>query len=705
MPDLDHKAATVQTTIKAYLDFLKNEMGYTGWRYDMVKGFHGWHVGQYNDASTPYYSVGECWGSYTEIKDWIIATEYKSTGFDFANKYAINDAFATNDLTKLVALGQPAGIIGDPALRRYATTFIDNHDTGRTTPPDDHSDFVGNVAAANAYMLCNPGVPCVWMSHWLSNKQKIKEMIDARKTVRLHSQSTVNVISSAWNLYVAETFGLNGSLIVKIGSASYSAPVGYTLATSGTDYAIWTKATNPTGPKVVVTPAGGTYLGGTTVTLSSTNGVAPVKIYYTTDGSVPTASSTLYSSPISITVNNTVLKAIAIDNNGTSSNVSSNTYITATQPGIILKFKAPASWSTAKCHVWGGGLTATTWPGNSVTKDANGYYTQTISGATSYPVSAVFNNGAYEQTVDLSASTYICWDYGTATGTGISTDPKKYSVTVAACAGSAPIALISPASGNYPGGTTVTLSSTGGAAPVKIYYTTDGSTPSASSNLYSVPFSVTVDNTTVKAIAIDNGSVASAVVSATYTTTTPTTITVRFKAPASWTTVKVYAWTGTSTAITAVWPGDLLTAGGDGLYTYTTPIANSGFNIIFNKGSNAEQTVDILNITSDKCYETTGSTSKYPVVPLAGCFTSLNTTTAKASIIVYPNPATESFILESDLNLSLVQIYSISGELVKSIPVTSNQEVIEIQDLPSGFYSVVAVTEEGVRSTTKLIKK
>ena len=69
-------------------------------------------------------------------------------------------------------------------------------------------------------------------------------------------------------------------------------------------------------------PAGGTYTSAQNVTIScSTSGAT---IYYTTNGSTPTASSTVYSSAISIS-ETTTLKAIAIKD-GTSSNVATATY-------------------------------------------------------------------------------------------------------------------------------------------------------------------------------------------------------------------------------------------------------------------------------------------------------------------------------------------------------------------------------------------
>ncbi|MBK7173679.1 MAG: hypothetical protein IPH84_10710 [Bacteroidales bacterium] len=70
--------------------------------------------------------------------------------------------------------------------------------------------------------------------------------------------------------------GLNGSLIVKVGSGSYSPPSGYTLAVSGTDYAIWTKTTAAVAPSLMVTPSGGTYYTAQTVTMIATS---PRSIY------------------------------------------------------------------------------------------------------------------------------------------------------------------------------------------------------------------------------------------------------------------------------------------------------------------------------------------------------------------------------------------------------------------------------------------
>ncbi|MBF1615336.1 MAG: alpha-amylase, partial [Prevotella sp.] len=71
MRDLDHKSANVQKIVKAYENYLLNDLGYAGFRYDMVKGFAASHVGNYNTAAKVKYSVGEYWdGNANTVKAW-----------------------------------------------------------------------------------------------------------------------------------------------------------------------------------------------------------------------------------------------------------------------------------------------------------------------------------------------------------------------------------------------------------------------------------------------------------------------------------------------------------------------------------------------------------------------------------------------------------------------------------------------------------
>ena len=418
--DLDHKSTVVQDAIKGYMQFLKNEMGYSGWRYDMTKGFSASYVNEYNAAAGNYFSVGECFDGYDRCNAWLNESNRTSATFDFAAKFQLNAAMWNGgmDLTNLVwkysGVNQPAGLIHHPDNKRYAVTFVDNHDTYR-----DNNKFNGNILAAYAFLMGSPGVPCVFLKHWNDNKSAIFAMIAARRAVKLHSESAVSVSESATNLYVANAIGLNGTLIVKIGSGSYTPPVGYILATSGPDYAIWTKTTAAVAPSLLVSPAGGTYYTPQTILMAASSTGASV--YYTTDNTAPTKNSTLYSPPLVLSSSQTV-RCIAYDPvSQLYSAETSNTYTISSVPSSIkVSFKTPVGWTACKIHSWYGAANTSltgAWPGMAMSLEADGYYSYTVTGFTSLPIGIVFNNGTgSSQTVNLGTSADKCWDAGVLSG-------------------------------------------------------------------------------------------------------------------------------------------------------------------------------------------------------------------------------------------------------------------------------------------------
>lgn len=238
--DLDHTNPTTQQNIKTYEDFLLNEMGYTGFRYDFVKGYDPKYIKIYNEASKPKFSVGEYWqGSVTAskkddhpfggVKDWVEATDWTSAAFDFPMKYLIKGAFGdgnwkalTDYKTRLVGI--------EP---QYAVTFIDNHDTGE--PHVNPDPLRANVEAANAYILAMPGTPCIWISHWKPYKYTIKKCILARKIAGVTNTSSIKVSEGQDNGYVLIVEGDKGNVLLLLGSPTYSTD-GYQLACEGENF-------------------------------------------------------------------------------------------------------------------------------------------------------------------------------------------------------------------------------------------------------------------------------------------------------------------------------------------------------------------------------------------------------------------------------------------------------------------------------------
>lgn len=247
--DLDHTSPLVQADCEAYLKWLKGEYGYDGWRYDFCKGFAGKYVGIYNDASSPYLSVGEMWdGSYDVVAEWIEATGRKSMAFDFPSKYAaFNNGLAKGNYGSMSwqednSTWRPAGMIHHHNYRGLAVTFVDNHDTYR-----DDNKYTGDVPQAYAFLLASPGVPCVFYPHWTQYRRFISPQIDARRRTGITSESDV-VVTQHSGYYESISTGTKGKLLCRVGaSAPKDVPAGYRLDCSGSGWAYYVSEDTPSG--------------------------------------------------------------------------------------------------------------------------------------------------------------------------------------------------------------------------------------------------------------------------------------------------------------------------------------------------------------------------------------------------------------------------------------------------------------------------
>ena len=244
--------------------------------------------------------------------------------------------------------------------------------------------------------------------------------------------------------------------------------------------------------ETVATPefsvASGAVDSGTSVTITcSTDGA---KIYYTTDGTEPTAESTEYTAAISITEAVT-LKAIAVKDGMNDSAVSSASY---TIKGTV---------STPAFSVASGAVDSGTEVTISCATDgAEIYYTTNGSEPTA---SSTEYTGAISITEAVTLKAIAVKDG--MNGSAVSSASYTIKGTVAT-------PEFSVASGAVNSGTEVTI--TCATEDAKIYYTTNGSEPTASSTEYAGAISVTPPMT-LKAIAVKDGMNNSAVASASYT--------------------------------------------------------------------------------------------------------------------------------------------------------------------------------------------
>jgi len=278
--------------------------------------------------------------------------------------------------------------------------------------------------------------------------------------------STVKAIATA-----------SGFLTSAVGSATYTITI--------------PQAATPT-----FAPIAGTYTSVQSVTISDSTPAST--IYYTTDGSIPTTGSTVYSTPISVGVNTTI-KAIATASGFTQSAVGTAAYVINFPAAATPTFSPLAGTYSSVQTV----TISTTTPSSTL------YYT--LDGSTPTHASSV-----YSTPLTVASTTTV---KAIAAATGFS-DSSVGSATYVINFPTVATPTFSPVAGSYGVAQTVTISTvTSGAT---LCFTIDGSTPTADGagtcthgTTYSTTITVSTSQT-VKAVGSKSANLDSAVASAAY---------------------------------------------------------------------------------------------------------------------------------------------------------------------------------------------
>lgn len=432
--DLDHKSQNVQTIIKAYLKYLKDDFGYTGFRYDMVKGFSGSHVADYNKSVGVEYSVGEYWDSNARIQSWINATLKNSAAFDFQFRYNVRDAINSNNWA---ALKSTNNLMNDKNWRQYAVTFVENHDMEYRSSSEQQDPIRRDTLAANAYLLAMPGTPCVFFTHWLEYKDEIGAMISARKVAGITNMSDYEVKVSTSAYYAVN---VNKTLYAAVGRLDKMENPGadWQKVLSGYHYAYFLNKSLETA---FVDKASGIRDNSFKVKLIAVSKDASAKLVYTTDGTAPTAKSKQVASGDEITISSDCVLKVGLLVGGSVKGIITRNYtiqhveegpdaFETPAPGYTYNayFVAPATWKNeVKCWAWTktANYTGGTWPGEKcykIGKNGKQYIYQWCyyGTLTTPPTSIIFNNNGSAQTDDLTFVNGAYYDIKGKT-TGIST--------------------------------------------------------------------------------------------------------------------------------------------------------------------------------------------------------------------------------------------------------------------------------------------
>lgn len=432
--DLDHKSQNVQTIIKAYLKYLKDDLGYTGFRYDMVKGFSGSHVADYNKSVGVEYSVGEYWDSNARIQSWINATLKNSAAFDFQFRYNVRDAINSNNWA---ALKSTNNLMNDKNWRQYAVTFVENHDMEYRSSSEQQDPIRRDTLAANAYLLAMPGTPCVFFTHWLEYKDEIGAMISARKAAGITNMSDYEVKVSTSAYYAVN---VNKTLYAAVGRLDKMENPGadWQKVLSGYHYAYFLNKSLETA---FVDKASGIRDNSFKVKLIAVSKDASAKLVYTTDGTAPTAKSKQVASGDEITISSDCVLKVGLLVGGSVKGIITRNYtiqhveegsdaFEIPAPGYTYNayFVAPATWKNeVKCWAWTktANYTGGTWPGvkcYKIGKNGKQYIYQWCyyGTLTTPPASIIFNNNGSAQTDDFTFVNGAYYDIKGKT-TGIST--------------------------------------------------------------------------------------------------------------------------------------------------------------------------------------------------------------------------------------------------------------------------------------------
>lgn len=432
--DLDHKSQNVQTIIKAYLKYLKDDLGYTGFRYDMVKGFSGSHVADYNKSVGIEYSVGEYWDSNARIQSWINATLKNSAAFDFQFRYNVRDAINSNNWA---ALKSTNNLMNDKNWRQYAVTFVENHDMEYRSSSEQQDPIRRDTLAANAYLLAMPGTPCVFFTHWQEYKDEIGAMISARKAAGITNMSDYEVKVSTSAYYAVN---VNKTLYAAVGRLDKMENPGadWQKALSGYHYAYFLNKSLETA---FVDKASGIRDNSFKVKLIAVSKDASAKLVYTTDGTAPTAKSKQAASGDEITISSDCVLKVGLLVGGSVKGIITRNYtiqhveggpdaFESPAPGYTYNayFVAPATWKNeVKCWAWTktDNYTGGTWPGEKcykIGKNGKQYIYQWCyyGTLTTPPTGIIFSNNGSSQTDDFTFVNGAYYDIKGKT-TGIST--------------------------------------------------------------------------------------------------------------------------------------------------------------------------------------------------------------------------------------------------------------------------------------------
>lgn len=157
--------------------------------------------------------------------------------------------------------------------------------------------------------------------------------------------------------------------------------------------------------------------------------------------------------------------------------------------------------------------------------------------------------------------------------------------------------------------------------------------------------------------------------------------------------------TGADVDMTVWWATNMEVNGFDRNNAYISHYMNGGWDVNAISAANTSgsmHSISRVNITSFSPFAVYDNNTALAISNVA----------TKGDISVYPNPATNNIYVEHSTTNEPVQvaIYSVSGRLVKQATLSSNERMIDVQDLANGMY-YIQINNKDINATQKFIKQ
>jgi len=172
---LDHKKPAVRDSLIAWGRYLRETLGFDGFRLDAVKSIDPFFMAQWlNGSNTGGYAVAELWGSTSEIGNWLQVAKYQNGAnvamFDFPLRYTLKEMCNSTGGGFDMNLLDGAGLINSGFSGYDVATFLENHDFDRQgwdgSIDNGHDPVIYNKELGYAYIIFSEGRPSVFFKDY-----------------------------------------------------------------------------------------------------------------------------------------------------------------------------------------------------------------------------------------------------------------------------------------------------------------------------------------------------------------------------------------------------------------------------------------------------------------------------------------------------------------------------------------------------------